>query len=368
MSLINNSPIAYENLSKLNEGFIPSFQDKLQDFYKKGWYILGENVKQFETAFALYNKSNHCIGLANGLDALILGLRVFDFTPGSEVIVPSNTYIATILSIVQCGLKPVLVEPQLDTYNIDAKLIEHKITKKTVAILPVHLYGKCCDMSSIMQLAEAHNLKVIEDCAQSHGASCNNTLSGTWGDIGAFSFYPTKNLGALGDAGAILTKDEEISKKLKALRNYGSEKKYYNQYIGINSRLDEIQAIFLNIKLQSLDTITEHKRMLAKIYMDNLDKSKFILPKVEKDYFDVYHIFNVRSKHRDELKTYLAENNIATEIHYPLAPNRQEAYKHLWNEAFPISEEIHATTLSLPISFATTKEEVYRVIETINKF
>ena len=360
--------IAYENLNKLNETFIPVFEKELQGFFKKGWYILGDEVKYFEEEFALYHNVKHCIGVANGLDALILGIRVFEFSKDSEIIVPSNTYIATILAIVQCGFKPVLVEPNIETYNIDTNLIESKITENTAAILPVHLYGKPCQMDVIVDIAKKYNLKIIEDCAQAHGATYKNKLVGTWGEIGAFSMYPTKNLGALGDAGAILTNDDNLAVKLKSLRNYGSEKKYYNQYIGINSRLDEIQALFLRIKLRSLDDINAHKRLLANIYIENLDK-KFIRPKVDSDYRDVYHIFNIRTEYRDMLKQYLFQHGIGTEIHYPVPPHQQEGYNHLWlGEAFPISEKIHQTTLSLPISFANTKEEIKKVVDIINKF
>jgi len=359
--------IAYENLNKLNETFIPVFEEKLQRFFKKGWYILGEEVKCFEEEFAQYHSVKHCIGVANGLDALILGIRVFDFPQGSEIIVPSNTYIATILAIIQCGMKPVLVEPDIETYNIDVNLIEGKVTKNTVAILPVHLYGKSCQMDIIVNLAEKYNLKIIEDCAQAHGATYQNKLTGTWGEIGAFSMYPTKNLGALGDAGAMLTNNDTLAAKLKVLRNYGSEKKYHNQCIGVNSRLDEIQALFLRIKLKSLDIINAHKRLLANIYIENIDK-KFILPKKDSNYKDVYHIFNVRTERRDELKQYLFQHGISTEIHYPIPPHKQEGYKHFWAASFPVSEKIHETTLSLPISFATTVGEVNKVVEVVNKF
>lgn len=359
--------IPYENLHKLNQPFITSFQKELQNFFEKGWYVLGEQVKLFEEEFAAYHRVKHCIGVANGLDALILGLKIFEFPKGSEVIVPSNTYIATILSIVQCGLKPALVEPDISTYNINVNLIEQKITKNTVAIMPVHLYGKSCEMDKIKTIAQKYNLKIIEDCAQAHGAAYKQKLIGTWGEIGAFSFYPTKNLGALGDAGAILTDDDELAEKLKTLRNYGSEKKYYNKYIGLNSRLDEIQAVFLRIKLKSLDKINRHKNDLAKIYLENIN-GNFILPKEDANYYHVYHIFNILSAKRDELKSYLLKNGIGTEIHYPLPPHKQEGYKNLWNDSYPVSDEIHNTTLSLPISYFHKRDDIYSVVERLNRF
>lgn len=364
---MNPTKIDYENLQKLNAPFITEYKKELDVFFDKGWYILGEQVKLFEQEFANFIGVKHCIGVANGLDALILGLEVFNFPKNSEVIVPSNTYIASVLAVVKAGLKPVLVEPDVRTYNINPALIEEKINANTVAILPVHLYGKSCEMDKILAIAQKYNLKIIEDCAQSHGAKFKNKQTGTWGEIGAFSFYPTKNLGALGDAGAITTNDDVLAEKLKALRNYGSEKKYYNKYIGINSRLDEMQAPFLRIKLRQLDKINQHKKMLADIYLSTLN-SNFILPIVAENYDDVYHIFNIRTNKRDELKKYLLENNIGTEIHYPVSPNHQDGYAHIWQDSFPISEEIHSSTLSLPISYFHTVEDVKKVCETINKF
>lgn len=360
--------IPYEKLKKLNQSFEPAFETKFKEFIAGGWYILGTEVKNFESEFAAYHNMQYATGVANGLDALILSLKNHNFSAVSEVLVPSNTYIATILSIVQCGLVPVLVEPYIDTYNMNPAEIEKAVTKKTVAIMPVHLYGQCCEMDTILQIATAHNLLVIEDCAQAHGAMYKGKLAGTFGDYGAFSFYPTKNLGALGDAGAILCKTSEQDAQLKQLRNYGSAKKYYNEVIGYNSRLDELQAAFLNVKLKYLNTINDHKRMLADIYFNNLS-DKFILPHRDERFYNVYHIFNIRHSQRDKLKAYLAENEIGTEIHYPLAPHLQNAIKHLYTgKQFPISQEIHNTTLSLPCSFAHSTEDIYRVVEVLNKF
>lgn len=360
--------IEYENIGRLNQPFNEAFELAFKEVIDSGWYILGNKVKQFETEFAAYCKTKHCIGVANGLDAIILALRAYDFQPGDEVIVPSNTYIATILAIVHNGLKPVLVEPDLNTYNIDPKKIEEKITPRTKAILVVHLYGKLCEMPAIMTIAQQNDLKVIEDCAQSHGAHYKGQKAGNWGHYGAFSFYPTKNLGAVGDGGAVTTNDDELALKISTLRNYGSQKKYYNEVVGYNSRLDEIQAAFLSIKLQALDQINNHKRKLADIYLNTLNED-FVLPVIQPDYFDVYHIFNVRHPKRDELRQHLLENNIKTEIHYPVAPTDQAAMKGILNgQETPIAQLIHATTLSLPISFYHTEADVIRVVEAMNNF
>jgi len=360
--------IEYENLRKVNEPFFKNFKCSFNELLKSGRYILGNNVNIFEKEFASYCGSKNCVGVASGLDALILSLKVFDFEKESEIIVPSNTYIATILSIVNNQLKPILVEPDIKTYNIDPYKIEEKITSKTRAIIVVHLYGKACNMNPIIKIAKKYNLKIIEDCAQAHGAEYKNKKVGTFGDLGAFSFYPTKNLGALGDAGAITTDNIELFEKIKCIRNYGEKVKYNNEFIGFNSRLDEIQAGFLSIKLKKLDEINKHKRMLAKIYMKNL-KDCYIKPLIEKDYFDVYHIFNIRHPKRDILKDFLLRNKIQTSIHYPIPPHKQKAMQGILNCAcYPISEEIHNTILSLPISYFHTKDDIYQVIEIMNKF
>lgn len=360
--------IEYENLRKLNQAFLVQYHEKFEAVLNSGWFILGQQVKQFEGDFANYCGTNHCIGVANGLDALTLSLRAFNFSLGGEVIVPSNTYIATILSILNCGLKPVLVEPDIFTYNIQPERIEASITKNTVAIMVVHLYGKCCEMDTICSIAKKHDLKIVEDCAQAHGAMFKNRKSGNFGDFSAFSFYPTKNLGALGDGGSLNTNSNELATIARKLRNYGSEKKYYNDIIGVNSRLDELQAAFLSVKLKHLDNINTHKRKLASLYQANL-KEDFIKPHVHNDYFDVFHIYNVRHPRRDELKSYLLKNNVGTEIHYPVAPHKQLAMRGILDSGrFSISEEIHETTLSLPISFFHTEDDIFKVIEIMNKF
>jgi len=359
--------IEYENLYKANETFLKDFTASFQNTLNSGWFILGKNVENFEREFASYIGNKYCAGVASGLDALIFSLKVFDFEKGSEVIVPANTYIATILSIIHCGLKPVLVEPDIKTYNIDSAKIEEAITSKTKAIMIVHLYGKCCNMDPIISLCKKYNLKLIEDCAQSHGAKYKNRMSGTFGNVNAFSFYPTKNLGALGDAGSVNTDDENIVKIIKSLRNYGSEKKYYNERVGYNSRLDEMQAGFLSVKLKRLNEINSHKRKLASIYLKEL-KDDFIKPVVDPGYFDVYHIFNIRHPKRDSLKEYLLKNEVKTDIHYPVPPHKQKAMYGIIEGNYPISEEIHNTTLSLPISFFHKEGDIYKVVETMNKF
>lgn len=360
--------IEYENLGKLNAPFEHEFQRAFERVQNSGWFILGKEVTAFEREFSDYCGSKSCVGVANGLDALILALKAFDFNPGDEVIVPSNTYIATILAIVQCGLKPVLAEPDIRTYNIDPLTIEKAITSKTRAILPVHLYGKCCDMKRIMQIAQQHQLKVIEDAAQAHGASQFGVKAGNFGHLAAFSFYPTKNLGAMGDAGAITSSDEALVAKVQMLRNYGSTKKYYNDVVGYNSRLDELQAAILREKLKSLDLINNHKRKLADIYQHQL-KSDFILPVRQEYYHDVFHIYNVRHERRDELRNFLFENSIGTEIHYPVAPADQKAMRGILDYYdCPLAKEIHRTTLSLPISYFHTEKDIERVVDVMNSF
>ena len=358
--------IEYENLKKLNQVFFQEYRAKFEVLLEGGWYILGENVKQFESSFSEFNNVKYTVGVASGLDALALSLKAFGFGKDSEIIVPSNTYIATILSIVNNGLKPVLVEPDIESYNIDPLKIEEKVNNKTRAIMIVHLYGQSCDMKPIVELANKYDLEIIEDCAQAHGAVYFNQKVGSFG-VGAFSFYPTKNLGALGDAGAITTNNEIFKNKILKLRNYGSEKKYHNDVVGFNSRLDEIQAGFLNVKLKYLDDITRHKRDLAKIYLENLT-DKYIKPIEKSGYINVYHIFAIRHQQRNRLKEYLEDKNIQTEIHYPIPPHKQKAMKSIIEGEFPITQMIHDTELSLPISYHHTKDDIYRVIEAMNNY
>jgi dTDP-4-amino-4,6-dideoxygalactose transaminase len=358
--------IEYENLYRSNYAFNTQYIEAFKVVLESGWYILGKQVKQFEENFAVYTDTSYCVGVASGLDALFLSLKALNFPAGSEVIVPSNTYIATILSVLQCDLKPVLAEPDIQTYNIDPDHIESLINKDTRAILVVHLYGKCCSMDKIVGIAQKYNLEIIEDCAQAHGAMFKNRKAGSFG-IGAFSFYPTKNLGGIGDGGAVTTNNYDLARKIRSLRNYGSELKYHNELIGFNSRLDEVQAALLSVKFKYINQIIEHKRELAAIYLTNI-KGDFILPVVDDDYFDVYHIFNIRHPERDKLKDYLFKNGIKTEIHYPIPPHKQKALCGYFDTNFPISEEIHRTTLSLPISFGHTKDEIAKVIEVLNRY
>jgi dTDP-4-amino-4,6-dideoxygalactose transaminase len=361
--------LEYESLGKLNAPFIEKYKEKFNTILDKGWFILGDEVTQFENEFAEYCGAKYCVGVANGLDALILSLITCDFPENSEILVPSNTYIATILAIVNAGHIPVLVEPDINTYNINESLIEKKITSKTKAIMPVHLYGRICNMAAIMEIADRYSLRIIEDAAQAHGASLNGKRAGAWGDLTAFSFYPTKNLGSLGDAGAVTTNNESYAEKIKTLRNYGSQKKYFNELAGVNSRLDEIQAGFLRIKLQSLDKINSHKNKLAAIYNEELHKDKFIKPLVDNNYFHIYHIYNIRHNERDRLKEHLEKNGIKTDIHYPVASNKQKAMAGILDsQEAPIADEIHSTTLSLPISFCHTEEDVLSVCKALKEF
>ncbi|MBK7627777.1 MAG: DegT/DnrJ/EryC1/StrS family aminotransferase [Bacteroidales bacterium] len=360
--------ILYENLNKSNQEFLEDYKREFAQVLDSGWFILGTNVNKFEEEFSAYCGSRYCAGLASGLDALSIALRVLNFKKGSEIIVPSNTYIATILSIINNGLKPILVEPDILTYNINPSKISEKVTSKTKAIMVVHLYGKCCEMDKVLGIAKVHNLKVIEDCAQAHGATFENRMAGTFGDFGAYSFYPTKNLGALGDAGALITNNEDYYDTAKIIRNYGSKVKYKNDMIGVNSRLDEIQAAFLRVKLKHLNKITEHKRRLANIYFENLNDT-FIKPVLEDRFHDVFHIYNIRTPDRDKLKAYLRENGIHSEIHYPIPPYLQTAMKGIIdNQISPIAKEIHDTILSLPISYGNTEDEIYRVCDVMNHF
>jgi dTDP-4-amino-4,6-dideoxygalactose transaminase len=363
--------VPYEHLGQLNAPYLDVFTATTRNVIEKGWYILGNEVANFETAFATWLGAKHCIGVANGLDALILPLLAADYPKGAEVIVPSNTYIATILAIVQAGLKPILAEPNPETYLITAETIQPLINSNTVAIMVVHLYGRACAMEPIMNLAQQHGVDVYEDCAQSHGAKHRGKHTGTFGKSSAFSFYPTKNLGALGDAGAIVTNDDNLAVKLKAFRNYGSEKKYYNQYKGLNSRLDELQAALLNIKLQDLAALNEHKKQLAQLYRVLIQHPEIVLPSVDNDTEEnVYHIFPIRCQRRDALKAHLLQHGIATEIHYPVPPHQQEGYQDVFKatDNYPIASMIHATELSLPISLVHNVDDVRFVANSINSF
>jgi dTDP-4-amino-4,6-dideoxygalactose transaminase len=364
--------IKFLDLYSINQIHKKELKEAFDRVLDSGWYIMGNELKTFEIDFATYCGTKHAIGVANGLDALILIIRAYKelgvFNEGDEILVPSNTYIASILAISANNLVPVLVEPSLDTYNIDPSLIEAKISNKTKAILPVHLYGQLCDMVAINTIAQQYNLKVIEDCAQAHGATYGNKRAGNFGDAAGFSFYPGKNLGALGDGGAITTNDDELATALRALLNYGSHIKYQNLYKGINSRLDELQAALLGVKLKTLDSETEIKRNLANRYISEIKNKEIILPQVH--YLDahVWHLFVIRTTDRNKLQQYLSDNNIQTVIHYPIPPHKQQAYKE-WGELnYPISEKIHAEVLSLPMSPVITEHEISKVVEVLNRY
>ncbi len=359
--------IEYENLANSNSAYFFELEAAASRVIRGGWYVLGQEVSAFEQEFAQYVGAKHCIGVANGLDALILSIEALNLPKDSDVLVASNTYIATILAILRAGHHPVLVEPVLETFNMDPALLPAALTPKTRAICVTHLFGKACRMDAIGAFAKAHGLKVVEDCAQSHGAKLAGKMTGTFGDAGCFSFYPTKNLGAVGDAGAIVTDDDELADKLRHLRNYGSKQKYVNEYVGVNSRLDEIQAAMLRVKLKHMGAMTEHKRALANIYFAEL-LSFVKLPVVNPDEFDVFHIFGVRSARRNELKEFLLQHNVKTEIHYPIAPHKQRAMQGVLSGQYPIAQELHDTELSLPISYGHTTQDIQQICEIIQKF
>ena len=338
--------------------------------FERSWYIEGKEDEEFEKTFAKYCDSKYCVGAGNGLDALMLALKALDIKQGDEVIVPSNTYIATALAVTYVGATPVFVEPDIRTFNIDPNNIERVISEKTKAIMPVHLYGQPCDMDPIMEIAKKHNLYVIEDCAQAHGATYKGKVIGSFGNAAGFSFYPGKNLGALGDAGATITNDEDLAKKVRALGNYGSDYKYHHIMQGNNSRLDELQAAFLSAKLAHLPRMNEERRRIANMYLEGINNPEVILPYVPEYAVPVWHIFGIRCNRRDELEKFLNDAGIGTNKHYPIPMHLQECYKDLgFKEGdFPIAEEISATELSIPMYYGMTDEEVKYVIDKVNEF
>lgn len=364
--------IPFLDLKKVNERYQSDIEQAVLRVARSGWYILGEEVKQFETLFADHCQVKHCVGVGNGLEAIKLILCAYKelgvMSNGDEVIVAANTYIASILAISESGLIPVLVEPDIRTYNIDPKKIEEKITPKTKAILPVHLYGLCCPMDEINEIVQKYNLKVIDDAAQAHGALYNGLPVGGLCDATAFSFYPTKNLGALGDGGAITTNDNQLAEVIRALANYGTEVRYINKYRGFNSRLDEIQAAILSAKLQYLRGDTTYRQELATKYLNEVTNDQITLPLVDIISKHAFHMFVICCPRRDELQKYLMDRGIQTQIHYPLPPHKQEAYKE-WNDlSFPITEKIHQQVLSLPLNVVLTVSETTEVIDCINQF
>ena len=365
--------IHFLNLRKLNQPFEVAFQKKMKQFLDGGWYILGNEVKQFETDFASYCGTKHCIGVGNGLDALVLIFKAYihlgKLQKGDEIIVPANTYIASILAVLQADLVPVLVEPRLETYNINPDDIEAKITSKTKAILPVHLYGQLAEMNAINAIAQKYNLLVVEDAAQAHGSQFSeDEKAGNLSNAAAFSFYPGKNLGALGDAGAITTNDDALAAVLFSMRNYGSKVKYENEIIGVNSRLDELQAAFLNIKLKQLDSENEFRRSMARRYLSEIKNDKIIMPTWDLSQNHVFHLFVIRTSNRLELQNFLKENGIETMIHYPIPPHKQKALSNWNNLSFSITEKIHNEVLSIPLNSGLKASEIQHIITILNQY
>jgi dTDP-4-amino-4,6-dideoxygalactose transaminase len=345
--------------------------DAFEKFYDSYWYILGNNLEQFEHQYAKFNEVRYAVGVSNGLDALFLSLKALGIKENDEVIVPSNTYIATALAVSYLGAKPIFVEPNIDTYNIDVKLIRKAITKNTKAIMPVHLYGQACEMDQIMDLASEYDLKVVEDNAQAHGAKFKNKLTGSWGHINGTSFYPGKNLGAFGDGGAVTTNNELLAEKVKLLRNYGSGEKYKNEIIGYNMRLDEIQATFLSIKLKHLQNWTFERQKIASFYNEMLkDIGDITTPFVNLNSTHSYHLYVIRTAKRDKLFKFLIDKGVGVMIHYPFPPHLQNAFKNLGygKGDFPISETLASTSLSLPIYPGLKIESIEYIVKTIHDF
>ena len=360
--------IKFLDLEKVNNRFRSEIDARFKNILDKGWYLQGEENEKFAQNFAKYCGTNYAIGVANGLDAINLIIRAFEFCKGDEIIVPANTYIATILAISENNCTPVLVEPDINTYNINPDLIEEKITDKTKAIIVVHLYGQAVEMEKVWALAKKYNLKVIEDSAQAHGAIYQGKRVGNLSDASAFSFYPGKNLGCMGDGGAVTTNDKNLYEKIKAIANYGSDRKYHHIYKGVNSRLDELQAAVLDVKLPYLDKDNQRRREIANYYLENIKNDKFIMRKAYEEESNVWHIFPVRTDNREALQKHLEDNGIQTNIHYPTPPHKQGAYKEWENQKYPVSEEIHRTIISLPISPVMTDEEVKKVVDIMNKY
>lgn len=342
--------------------------EKFKEVYKKNWYIKGTEVFEFEKEFAKYCGRSYCVGTGNGLDAIYLSLRALGIGAGDEVLVPSNTYIATALAVTYTGAKPILVEPDLNTYNMSLNGLEEAINEKTKAIIPVHLYGQAAEMDVVLKVAEKYGLCVVEDCAQAHGATYKGKKVGTFGNIGCFSFYPGKNLGALGDAGAVVTNDKNLVEKVRMLGNYGSIEKYKHKYLGNNSRLDELQAAFLRIKLKHLDSYNIARRRVAQRYLKEICNPQIILPIVGENRTHVWHIFAIRCEQRDRFKEYLKQEGIMTVCHYPIPIYQQEAYQNIITGEYPISQLISKQEISLPMYYGMTDEEINYVIKKVNDF
>lgn len=362
--------VDFLNLKKINNRYERELKEACSRVIDSGWYIMGAELSNFEKEYASWCGVKHAIGVANGLDALILVLRAWKemgkLQDGDEVIVPANTYIASILAITQNQLTPILVEPDPSTFNLSVEGVRNAITDKTKAVLPVHLYGRISPMKEIMEIAKERELLVLEDCAQSHGATIDGKKCGAWGHAAGFSFYPGKNLGALGDAGAITTNDDELAQVLLALRNYGSHVKYQNKYKGINSRLDEIQAAMLSVKLKYLDEETTLRRAIAQKYLTKINNPLITLPNVDEEQEHVWHLFVITTKHRQSLKEYLDKNNVQTLIHYPIPPHQQAAYEELKHLSLPISESLHNNVLSIPMDPTMSESDIEQVINVLN--
>ena len=358
--------------NRLDRGFYQhqeEFENKALEVLRSGWYVLGNELKSFEKEFASYVGVKHCVGLASGLDALWIAFRILGIGVGDEVIVQGNTYIASVMGITMNGATPIFVEPD-EYYNIDASKIEEKITEKTKAVLVVHLYGQASNMTPIVELCKKYDLRLVEDCAQAHGAKFNGQQIGTFGDIGCFSFYPSKNLGAFGDAGAITTNDDKIAEDTRVFRNYGSEKRYYNKVVGANSRLDELQAGLLRVRLKYLDELAEEKKQICERYLNELHNDKIVLPKIREGATHIWHQFVIKSDKRDELMHFLDERGVGTIIHYPIPPHLSEAYQYLGIQegSLPITEQYAKSVLSIPLYNGMTREEQDYVIKCINEF
>lgn len=364
--------INFLDLKKINERYSLELKEACARVIDSGWYIGGQELSSFEQEFANYCGTKYCVGVANGLDALTLTLRAWKemgkLSDGDEVIVPANTYIASILAISENRLTPILVEPDPETYNISAECVERAITPRTKVVLAVHLYGQMADMPTLCNIAQKHNLLVLEDSAQSHGASIDRRRSGNWGHASGFSFYPGKNLGALGDAGAVTTNDQELASVIRALGNYGSYKKYENQYRGVNSRLDEIQAAMLRVKLNYIDSEINERRKLANFYIQELKNELIQLPRISLQEQHVWHLFVVQTSQRDSLKQYLQDNGVQTLIHYPIPAHKQNAYKEFASHSYPVTEAIHERVLSIPLSIETTPKDAETIIKCLNNF
>lgn len=360
--------IKFLDLHKINERYRNELDARIKEILDSGWYLQGRQNEEFSKHFAEFCGAKYALGVANGLDALNLIIKAYGFGPGDEIIVPANTYIATILAISENGCTPVLVEPDINTYGINPELIEEKITPHTKAIMVVHLYGQAVPMQKIWELAQKHNLKVIEDAAQAHGAEYQGRRAGNLGDAAGFSFYPGKNLGAMGDAGAVTTNDEALYNKIKAIANYGSDRKYHHIYKGTNSRLDEFQAGILDVKLQYLEADNNKRREIARYYRGNIKNPLITLPQAYDEKAHVWHVFVVRVKERERFQQYLDDNGIQTVIHYPTAPHKQDAYQEYAALSLPITEQIHREVISLPISPVMTQEEIETVVRVVNEF